>query len=54
MRHSLATELIANAVPINEVSTILGHTTLQATMTYIWTDIVHLRAAALEVLPYDK
>lgn len=54
MRHSLATELIASAVPINEVSTILGHTTLQATMTYIWADLVHLRAAALEVLPYDK
>ncbi len=54
MRHSLATELTSNSVPINEISAILGHTTIQATMTYIWADIQHLRAAALEVLPYGK
>lgn len=54
MRHSLATELTSDSVPINEIATILGHTTVQSTIVYIWSDIKHLKLASLEVLPYDK
>ncbi len=54
MRHSLATELIADEFPVNEVATIMGHTTIASTNTYIWSDIKHLKIAALEVPRYDK
>lgn len=54
MRHSLATELIADEFPVNEVATIMGHTTIASTNTYIWSDIRHLKIAALEVPGYDK
>ena len=54
MRHSLATELVTQEIPINEVAVILGHTTIEATNKYIWSDIAHLKCAALEVTPYGK
>lgn len=54
MRHSLATELIAENYPINEVATIMGHTTVASTGTYVWSDIKHLKTAALEVPAYDR
>lgn len=54
MRHSLATLLVAENVPINEVATVLGHTTVESTNKYIWSDIHHLKAAALEVPYYGK
>lgn len=54
LRHSLATGLLSNEVPICEIATILGHSTAQPTLGYIWSDISHLKAAALEVIPYDS
>lgn len=54
LRHSLATELIAENYPINEVATIMGHTTVASTGTYVWSDIKHLKIAALEVSAYDR
>lgn len=53
LRHSLATKLLEGNTPINEIAVILGHTSVSATKTYIWSDIEHLRAAALEVPSYD-
>lgn len=54
MRHSLATELVTEGVAINEVAVILGHTTVESTNKYIWSDISHLKAVALEVPSYGK
>ena len=53
LRHSLATNLLAKNIPVNEIAVILGHTSVSSTKTYIWSDIEHLRAAALEVPYYD-
>jgi hypothetical protein len=41
-------------VPLNEVATILGHSTANTTLKYIWSDIQHLSLAAEEVLPHAK
>lgn len=54
LRHSLATELFSNKVPIHEIAVILGHSTAQPTIGYVWSDVSHLKAAALEVTPYDS
>lgn len=54
LRHSLATELTAQNIPINEVATILGHTSVSATKQYVWSDMLNLKKAALEVLSYDN
>lgn len=49
LRHSLATNLLGSGTPINEIAVILGHSSAASTKTYIWSDIEHLRIAALEV-----
>lgn len=49
LRHSLATTLFALGTPVNEIAVILGHTSVTSTKTYIWSDIEHLRIAAMEV-----
>lgn len=49
LRHSLATSLLDIGIPVNEIAVILGHTSAASTKTYIWSDIEHLRIAALEV-----
>ena len=49
LRHSLATNLLDSGTPVNEIAVILGHTSVESTKTYIWSDIEHLRIAALEV-----
>lgn len=54
LRHSLATELTSQEIPINEVATILGHTSIAATKEYVRSDMLNLKKAALEVLPYDS
>lgn len=54
LRHSLATELFSNEVPIHEIAAILGHSTTKPTLGYVWSDVSHLKAAALEVSPYDS
>lgn len=49
LRHSLATNLLEAGSSINEIAVILGHTSAASTKTYVWSDIDHLRIAALEV-----
>ncbi|MBQ9198756.1 MAG: tyrosine-type recombinase/integrase [Lachnospiraceae bacterium] len=49
LRHSLATNLFVSGTPVNEIAVILGHTSAASTKTYVWSDIEHLRIAALEV-----
>ncbi|HZJ90566.1 MAG TPA: tyrosine-type recombinase/integrase [Oscillospiraceae bacterium] len=54
LRHSLASELSEQDVPVHEIAVILGHTSVAATKSYIWSDIAHLKIAALEVPSYDQ
>lgn len=54
MRHSLATNLLAENTATNEIAAILGHATVKSTKPYIWSDMEHLRLAALEVPEYGK
>lgn len=54
MRHSLATGMMSDGIRINEISTVLGHTSPQSTMRYIWSDVSQLRNATMEVMPYVK
>ena len=49
LRHSLATTLFVSGTPVNEIAVILGHTSTASTKTYVWSDIEHLRIAAMEV-----
>lgn len=52
LRHSLATNLLSSNTSINEISSIMGHSSIKSTKPYIWSDIQHLKACALEV-DYD-
>lgn len=49
LRHSLATELLSSGVPVSDIATVLGHRTVESTKAYVWSDVEHLRVAALEV-----
>lgn len=54
LRHSLATMLHAEDVSMTDISSVLGHSDLQSTATYIWTDTERLRIVALEVPAYAE
>lgn len=49
IRHSLATNMINNNVPISAISQILGHSNIRTTEIYITRDTTHLRELTLEV-----
>lgn len=51
LRHSLATNMINNNVPISAISQVLGHSSSRTTEIYITKDTTHLRELSLEV-PY--
>ncbi|MGM9848324.1 MAG: site-specific integrase [Bacilli bacterium] len=53
IRHSLATNMINNNVPISAISQILGHNNIRTTEIYITKDTTHLRELTLEV-PNEK
>lgn len=53
LRHSLASRLLENEVPINVISNILGHVDSNETSTYLRIDIESLRACSLEVPGYE-
>lgn len=53
LRHSLATLLHCKETPITDIASVLGHSTVQSTMTYVWSDVFHLRLATMEVPGYD-
>jgi integrase/recombinase XerD len=53
LRHSLASNLMGDNTPINEIAAILGHTSAQSTRQYVWSSISQLRTAALEVPAHD-
>jgi len=47
LRHSLAARMLAQEVPLPVISSILGHGNPESTMTYLSTDLEHLRVCAL-------
>lgn len=49
LRHSLATNLLSENVPVSGISGILGHTSTVTTETYLTTDETHLKELSLEV-----
>lgn len=49
LRHSLATGLMSNDVPISGISDILGHTSTLTTEIYLTIDETHLKDVSLEV-----
>jgi len=49
LRHSLATRLMGDNVPITVISEALGHKYANVTMQYVRIDIEKLRLSALEV-----
>ena len=49
LRHSLATGMLAAGVPANDIADVLGHSSVDSTKPYIWSDVERLRIAALEV-----
>ena len=51
-RHSLATNMVNNNIPVNNVTDILGHSCRATTEIYIKKDVTHLSKLALEV-PYE-
>jgi integrase len=52
MRFSLATGLLSDETPIDEIAAILGHKKIESTKGYAWADMKHLKSAALEVPQY--
>lgn len=49
LRHSLATSLMNENVPLSSISSILGHKSTKATEVYLTVDETHLRELTLEV-----
>jgi integrase len=54
LRHSVASRLLSNGVPLEQVGSILGHQSLDATRVYTSIDIDALRTAALDVDDDDR
>jgi len=48
LRHSIATAMLADGVPIEQISPILGHASLDTTRIYTRVDIAALRSAGLD------
>lgn len=49
LRHSLASRLLENDIPLPVISEILGHTNTKTTMEYLRVDVESLKSCALEV-----
>jgi site-specific recombinase XerD len=47
LRHSLATRMVNEAVPIKQIADVLGHTSIDTTAIYTKVDTTHLAAVAL-------
>jgi integrase len=54
MRHTMASLLLGNKVPHPIISELLGHTSIQTSMSYLRIDIESLRQCALDVPPVPE
>ena len=48
LRHSLATRMLGEEIPVETISSILGHLDLKTSLDYLKIDLKHLRQCALE------
>lgn len=53
LRHSLSSNLLKDGTPLPVISGILGHSSTEITMRYLWMDTEQLRKLSLEV-PYEE
>lgn len=53
LRHSLATNLLNENIPISSISSILGHSNTKTTEIYLTVDEKHLKELSLEVPTYN-
>ena len=53
LRHSLASALLKEKIPLPVISQVLGHSSMESTMEYLRVDINALKKCALEVPPLD-
>ena len=53
LRHSLASALLEENIPLPVISEILGHTHTNSTSIYLKIDIKQLRNCSLQALPFD-
>jgi integrase/recombinase XerD len=49
LRHSLATNLLSEDVPISAIANIMGHSSTRTTEVYLTVDEAHLKEISLEV-----
>lgn len=54
LRHSLATNLLSEEVPLSAVSDILGHSSVLTTEIYLTVDETHLKELSLEVPGHER
>lgn len=52
LRHSAATRMLNDGVPLNIVSETLGHSSMEVTQNYLKISMEQLRSAGLEVSYY--
>ena len=53
LRHSLASALLEENIPLSVISEVLGHTAMDSTSIYLKIDVNHLRHCALDVPEFD-
>lgn len=53
LRHSLASALLEENIPLPIISEVLGHTTTNTTSIYLKIDVTHLRRCALDVSEFE-
>ena len=49
LRHTLATRLMEENIPISTIANIFGHTSTDTVKKYLQVDVTHLRDCALDV-----
>ena len=50
LRHALASNMLAEHVPIHIISAVLGHSSSNSTMVYLHSNVEGLRQCALDVV----
>ena len=48
LRHSLASNLLAEDTPLSTIASILGHSSIETTQEYAKVDMKHLRQCAID------
>ena len=54
LRHSLASNMLANGTPLSTISSVLGHSSTSSTIPYLKIDTASLKEYALEVPPVNE